>query len=79
MFLTNVGKAKPVKRAPLRPSTCTNCDNTSDHRLYWWEEGRFVRFAGIHVAGRKGYGYVCEVCGSISEVLTKEQARSLAG
>ena len=77
MLLTSKSKIYYVKGAPARSVSCTRCSNLSDQPLVCWNAGSFVRFAGIHVAGKRDYGYICPVCREVSYELTKDQALSL--
>ena len=79
MYLTNQRKVVYVKDAPRRTVTCARCSNTTEQPLACWEAGAFLRFAGMHLAGKREYGYVCPVCMEVSEILTKDQALSLGG
>ena len=79
MYISNRAKTARVKNAVPRVTTCARCSNTTSQELLWWEDGAFFRFAGMHLAGRKGFGYVCGVCGAPSLVLSKAQAKALRG
>lgn len=79
MYLTNKANVSPVKGSPSRNVSCGRCGNTAEQSLLRWEEGMFIRFAGMHVAGKWAYGYACPVCSEVSDILTKDQAKSLSG
>jgi hypothetical protein len=77
MFLSNTAKIYYLKGAPKRAVTCARCSNLAEQPLVCWNSGMFVRFAGLHVLGKRDYGYICPVCMEVSELLTKDQAMSL--
>ena len=60
-------------------STCSHCNNTTEHVVY-------VAPAGIHVGfifskkpllGRLNYFLACPTCGTLAQQISKEQAHSL--
>lgn len=66
-----------VRGAPTRAVVCSNCANATEQQLFWWDDSFHMEFMGAHVLGRKAYGYVCPVCSTVSDQLSKEQAKSL--
>lgn len=77
MYLSNSAKIYYLKRAPRRPVTCARCSNLTEQPLVCWNSGFFLRFAGLHLVGKRDYGFICPVCMEVSEHLTKDQAMSL--
>jgi hypothetical protein len=77
VYLTNKVKFEILRDAPTRSVTCAKCGNLAEQNLLRWDAGFGLLFAGMHVAGKRAYGYVCPVCMEVSEVLTNEQARLL--
>jgi hypothetical protein len=74
---SNKMPAKPVKRAPTLRMDCSNCQNTTEHQLWWMVPGMNFRYMGMVVAGKKVYVYICPVCQHIGKEVTKEQAAAL--
>lgn len=77
MFFSNKMPSKRVKHAPALTLDCSNCQNTTDHELWWIVPGPNLRYMGMVVAGKKLFVYVCPICKNIGREITKEQAVAL--
>jgi hypothetical protein len=77
LFFSTATPKKLLKRAPKLPAVCTNCQNQANHDLYWIVVGRYLKYMGQVVAGKKIYCYVCPICQHISKEITREQAEAL--
>ena len=77
MFFSNKTPQKLVKGAPTVQMDCQNCNNTTNHQLWWIVPGPYMRYMGMQVAGRKHFVYVCPVCKNIAKEISKEQAAAL--
>jgi hypothetical protein len=74
----NSSSKMPTKRVKNANSRlyCDECGNETDHELYWTVPGRYMKWAGMVVVGKKEYVLICPTCGR-GHTLTKEQAASL--
>jgi hypothetical protein len=76
----NFSTATPTKllrRAPKLTLHCASCDNDVQEDLYWIVSGRYLKYMGQVVAGKKNYVYVCPICKHVGKEISRDQARIL--
>jgi hypothetical protein len=77
MYFSNKIPSKPVKGAPTLRMDCSNCDNTSEHQLWWVVPGMNFRYMGKVIAGKKVFVYICPICQNVGRQISKEQVAAL--
>jgi hypothetical protein len=77
VYFSNATPTKLLRRAPKLQLVCEHCKNNTQHDLYWIVTGRYLKYMGQVVAGRKNYCYVCPICRHVGKEITREQANVL--